>query len=131
MSDGAIIVLTFFLVLSGWILIISISLRAVKRRLTKWDVNSYTWFIMSFGSFGQRQIDNWKNWGGYDEEQATVLVKYQTLCYVAIILWGVASMAAMMGYTALAHQHKKTLAEHKVEFSRAISTMTGNRASWL
>jgi hypothetical protein len=103
MSDGGLVALCFLLSLFGVGFVIGMSIRAVKHRVTRWDPNSYTWFVMSFGSFGQRQIENWKRWGGYDEDQAKIIIKYQALCWFGIILWVLACMALVMGYKALTY----------------------------
>jgi hypothetical protein len=101
MSDGGLIVLCFLLSLFGCVLVIWACLAAVKRRLTRWNSNLYVWFIMSLGGFGQRQIENWKRWGEYDEDQAKIIIKYQVLCWFGMILWILVSMAIVMGCKAL------------------------------
>src|SRR5262249_48779599 len=112
MSDGGLLVLCFLLSLSGCIFIIWRSLRAVKRGVTRWDPNSYTWFVMSFGSFGQRQTENWKRWGGYDQDQAKIIIKYQALCWLGMILWVLACMALVMGYKALTYEDRQEISQH-------------------
>jgi hypothetical protein len=104
MSGGDLIVLWFLLSLFGSLFVIWTSLRAAKRRVTRWDSNSYTWFITSFGGFGRRQIENWKRWGGYDEDQAKTMIKYQALCLFGTIIWVLISMAIVMGCKALTYE---------------------------
>jgi hypothetical protein len=104
MSGGSLIVLWFLLSLFGSIFVIWTGLRAVKRRVTRWNSNSYTWFIISFGGFGRRQIENWKRWGEYDEDQAKIITRYQALCLLGMILWVLVSMAVVMGCKALTYE---------------------------
>jgi hypothetical protein len=59
---------------------------------------------MTLGGFGQRQIENWKLWGWYDEGQGKTLVKYQALCWLGMILWVIISMALVMSYKALTYK---------------------------
>lgn len=104
MSGGGLIVLCFLLSLFGCALVIWACLSAVKRRVPRWNSNLYAWFIMTLGGFGQRQIENWKRWGGYDEAQAKIIIKYQVLCWFGMIVWSLVSMAIVMGYKALTYQ---------------------------
>jgi hypothetical protein len=114
MSDGGLILLGFLLSLFGSIFVIWASLKAVKRRVTRWDNNSYTLFITSLGSFGQRQIENWKRWGGYDDDQAKLIIKYQAFCWFGMIFWILVSMAVVMGFKALTYEDgQKTQAGHQ------------------
>jgi len=98
MSDGGLVVMCFVSSVFVWFLVIWASLRAVKRRMVKWNGNLSAWFIISIGNFGQRQIENWKRWGEYDESQAKIVIKYQLLCWLWMILWVLASMATIAGY---------------------------------
>jgi hypothetical protein len=77
MSEGGLSALRFLLGLSGCILVIWSSLRAAKRRTTRWDSNSTIWFIMTISNFGRPQIEMWKRYGGYDEDPAKIIIKCQ------------------------------------------------------
>ena len=109
MSGGGLIVLWFLLTLFGWLLVIRRSLIAAKRRVTSWNSNLYTWFIVSLGGFGQRQIENWKRWGGYDEDQAKIIIKYQMRCWLGMILWALVSLAVMAGYQSLTYEGEQKI----------------------
>jgi len=76
--------------LFGAVLSIYAGIMAAKRRVTKWDSNSAVWFVMSIGNFGERQIKKWKHWG-YDEAEARILIKYQTLSLLGCPIGFVAS----------------------------------------
>jgi hypothetical protein len=104
MSDGGLIVLWFLLSLFGSLLVIWTSLVVAKHRVTNWNGNLHARFIISLGGCGQRQIENWKRWGGYDEDQAKIIIKYQVLCWFGMILWVLVSMAVVMGYKALTYE---------------------------
>ena len=104
MSDGGLIVLCFALSLVGWFLVIWTCLRAVKRRVMNWNSNLSVWFIMSLGGAGQRQVENWKRWGEYDEGQAKIVIKYQLLCWLGMILSIVASMVVAVSWKALTYE---------------------------
>jgi len=103
MSDGGLIVLWFLLSLFGGLLVIWTSLTAAKRKVTSGNSNLFPWFIISLGGFGPRQIENWKRWGGYDEDQAKIIIKYQVLCWVGMVLWVLVSMAVVMSCKALTY----------------------------
>jgi hypothetical protein len=104
MSDDGLIVVWFLLSLFGCLLIMWTSLVAAKYRVTGCNGNLSARFFISLGGFGQRQIENWKHWGGYDEDQAKTIIKQQVLCWLGMVLWGLASMAVVLGYKALTYE---------------------------
>lgn len=93
MSEGWLTVIGLVSTIFGVVLSICAGIMAAKRKVTKWDCNSAVWFAMSMGNFGERQIKKWKHWGGYDEAEAKILIKYQTLsllgCPIGFVVCGI------------------------------------------
>ena len=103
MSDGWLVVLQILLtvVVSGFV--ISMGLRASRRKLPRWDGNSTILFIMTLGNFGAKHIELWRRSGGYDEGQARTITKYQLLCVFGTFLAFLGSAGAVLAYKALTH----------------------------
>jgi hypothetical protein len=105
MSDGWLVVLAFISSVVASAFIISMGIRAAKRRVTRWDSNSTIWFIMTIGNFGERQVDVWRRRAGYDEETAGTIIRYQILCLIGSFLAFGAIIAALSEYKVLTLAH--------------------------
>jgi hypothetical protein len=58
---------------------------------------------MTIGNFGPTHIDSWRRVGGYDENQARIITRYQMLCGFGMFLAFASSVAAALLYKILTH----------------------------
>ena len=103
MSDGWLIVLCSLSCVVASAFVISAAIRATRRKVTGWYGNSTSWFIMTIGNFGAKQIDSWRRVGGYDEDQARIIIRHQMLCVFGMFLAYAGSVAAALIYKILTH----------------------------
>lgn len=103
MSDGWLIVLCFLSSVVASAFVISTAIRATRRKVTRWDGNSTSWFIMTIGNFGAKQIESWRRIGGYDEDQARIIIRHQMLCAFGMFLSYAGSVALALIYKILTH----------------------------
>jgi hypothetical protein len=102
-SDGWLIVFCFLSTVVASAFVIAAAIRATRRKVARWDGNSTSWFIVTIGGFGAKQIDSWKRVGQYDEEQAKIIYGYQLISLLGIFLSFAGSVAAALIYEALTH----------------------------
>jgi hypothetical protein len=79
-SPNALTLLLFVVGLFGIVVAIIVNVKLAKRNLARWDHNSTIWFILSLGSFGQRQREIWRRNCGFSDEEVETAMKYQMLC---------------------------------------------------
>jgi hypothetical protein len=103
MSNGWLVVvqLLLTLVVSGFG--VSKGVRAARRKVSKWDGNSTSLFIMTLGNFGAKHIDLLRRSGGYNEDEAKIIANYQLLCVFGVFLAFFGSAGAVLAYNALTH----------------------------
>jgi hypothetical protein len=82
MTPNELTLLLFVSALFGAILALVLNVRIVKSKIKGWNSNSTIWFVLSVGNFGQRQVDMWKRRGGYNDDEAKIIIKYQLLCLI-------------------------------------------------
>src|SRR5882762_7701080 len=98
MSEGKLVVVWLLSCGVAWIFLISVSIRAVRRKVLRWDRNSTIWFIVTLGNCFVGQVERWKNLAGYDEAQARIIIRHQIWCLLGLFLAFGASAAATIEY---------------------------------
>jgi hypothetical protein len=103
MSDGWLIVSCFLSCVVASAFVISAAIKASRSKVTRWDGNSTSWFIMTIGNFGAKHIDSWRHVGGYNEDQARIITRHQMLCVFGMFLAYVGSVAGALIYKIATH----------------------------
>jgi hypothetical protein len=86
MDGNGLIAIGLIVSILGIVAALWLNIHIVKRKVGRWDSNSTIWFVMSIGNFGIKQVDMWKRRAGYDEGEASLIIRYQTLCLLEMPL---------------------------------------------
>jgi hypothetical protein len=84
MTPNQLTLLLFLSAILGVILALVLNVRIVRSKIRRWDSNSTIWFVLSIGNFGQKQVDMWKRRGGYNDDEARIIIRYQLWCLIEI-----------------------------------------------